>query len=80
MTYPLVLDLAAGEIPVAVTCRVPGFSKQAFYAWRKDPVSQRCRQDSQIPKSFAICDSGASPFRATATTSRRNLTGNAFGM
>jgi putative transposase len=41
MTYPLVLDLAVDGIPVAVTCRVLGFSKQAFYAWRKDRVSQR---------------------------------------
>ena len=30
MTYPLVLDLAADGIPVAVTCRVLGFSTQAF--------------------------------------------------
>ena len=37
MRYPLVRDLAAEGIPVAVTCRVLGFSKQAFYAWRKDP-------------------------------------------
>ncbi len=43
-------------------------------------LSQRCRQDSEIPKSFAIWDSGASPLRATATTSRRNSRGNAFGM
>jgi hypothetical protein len=41
MTYPLVLDLAAVGVPVAVTCRVLGFSKQAFYTWRKNPVSQR---------------------------------------
>ena len=41
MTYPLVLDLAADGIPVAVTCRVLGFSKQAFYSWRANPVSQR---------------------------------------
>ena len=41
MSYPLVLDLAAGGIPVAVTCRVLGFSKQAFYAWRHNPVRQR---------------------------------------
>jgi putative transposase len=41
MMYPLVLDLAADKIPVAVTCRVLGFSKQAFYAWKRNPVSQR---------------------------------------
>jgi putative transposase len=41
MTYPLVLDLAAEGVPVAVTCRVLGFSRQAFYAWRSDPVPQR---------------------------------------
>ena len=41
MRYPLVLDLAADGVPVAVTCRVLGFSKQAFYAWRRNPVSQR---------------------------------------
>ena len=39
MTYPLVLDLAAEGIPVAVTCRVLGFSKQAFYNWKADPVT-----------------------------------------
>jgi putative transposase len=41
MIYPLVLDLAAGGIPVAVICRVLGFSKQAFYAWRQNPVPRR---------------------------------------
>ncbi len=32
---PLVLDLAADGIPVTVTCRVLGFSTQAFYKWKK---------------------------------------------
>jgi hypothetical protein len=35
MSFPLVLDLAAPgariRVPVVVTCRVLGFSKQAFY-------------------------------------------------
>jgi len=39
--FPLVRELAADRIPVAVTCRVLGFSKQAFFAWRANPVSQR---------------------------------------
>ena len=29
MIYPLVRELAAENIPVAVTCRVLGFTKQA---------------------------------------------------
>ena len=37
MRYPLVRDLAADGIPVAVTCRVLGFSKQAFYKWNRQP-------------------------------------------
>ena len=41
MMYPLVLDLADDEISVVVTCRVLGFSKQAFYQWRADPISAR---------------------------------------
>jgi putative transposase len=48
MTYPLVLDLAADKIPVAVTCRVLGFSKQAFYAWKRNPVSQRDWDDAHL--------------------------------
>ena len=48
MMYPLVLDLAAGGVPVAVTCRVLGFSKQAFYAWRQNPVSQRDWDDAHL--------------------------------
>ena len=39
MMFPLVLDLAADSIPVAVTCRVLGFLKQAFYQWKASPVS-----------------------------------------
>ena len=41
MRYPLVLDLADDGFPVAVTCRVLGFSTQAFNKWRRNPVSQR---------------------------------------
>src|ERR1700684_3077690 len=48
MKYPLVLDLAADKIPVAVTCRVLGFSKQAFYAWRQNPVPRRDWDDAHL--------------------------------
>jgi putative transposase len=48
MRYPLVLDLAADGIPVAVTCRALGFSKQAFNAWKRKPVSGRDWADAHL--------------------------------
>lgn len=51
MTFPLVRDLAADEtfpVPVAVTCRVLGFSRQAFYAWDRNPVSDRDLADAYL--------------------------------
>jgi transposase InsO family protein len=48
MMYPLVLDLAADDIPVAVTCRVLGFSKQAFYQWKAKSISQRDWDDAHL--------------------------------
>jgi len=53
MKYPLVLDLAVGGIPVAVTCRVLGFSKQAFYTWRQAPVSQRDWDEAHLINAAA---------------------------
>jgi putative transposase len=48
MLYPLVQDLADDKIPVAVTCRVLGFSKQAFYKWCANPISQRDWDDAHL--------------------------------
>jgi len=48
MMYPLVLELAVDGVPVTVTCRVLGFSKQAFYQWRASPVSQRDWDDAHL--------------------------------
>jgi putative transposase len=45
MTFPLVLDLAAG-VPVAVACRTLGFSMQAFGRWKAGPVRQRDWDDA----------------------------------
>lgn len=48
MSCPLVLDLAADGIPVAVACRVLRFSKQAFFKWRAAPVSRRDWDDAHL--------------------------------
>ena len=48
MMFPLVRELAADGIAVAVTCRVLGFSKQAFYQWRANPVTDRDWADAHL--------------------------------
>jgi transposase InsO family protein len=48
MMFPLVLDLAADGVPVTVTCRVLGFSKQAFYQWKAQPVTDRDWADAHL--------------------------------
>src|SRR4029453_15094496 len=39
MTYPLVRELAANGIPVAVTCRVLKIARQPYYRWLATPVT-----------------------------------------
>ncbi|WP_460431648.1 IS3 family transposase [Amycolatopsis echigonensis] len=50
--FPLVRDLAAAgapvRVPVAVTCRALGLSRQAYYQWRAAPVSQRDWDDAHV--------------------------------
>ncbi|KAB1640413.1 IS3 family transposase [Gulosibacter chungangensis] len=52
MMYPLVHELAAADVPVrvpvAVTCRVLGFSEQGYYQWLRRPVSDGDRSDAQL--------------------------------
>lgn len=48
MMYPLVTDLAADGIPISVTCRVLGFSKQGYFKWRAKPVCDRDRSDAYM--------------------------------
>ena len=48
MMFPLVRDLAVDGVPVTVTCRVLGFSTQAFYKWRQGPVTQRDWDDAHL--------------------------------
>jgi putative transposase len=45
---PLVRDLATEGVPVAVTCEVRGFSRQAFYKWQANPVSDRDCDDARL--------------------------------
>lgn len=50
--FPLVRELAAVGAPVrvsvAVTCRVLGISRQAYYQWVRVPVSQRDWDDAHL--------------------------------
>ncbi len=52
MIYPLVQEMAATgarvRVPVAVTCRVLGFSEQAYYQWLKQPRSAREIADNHL--------------------------------
>ena len=52
MIYPLVSELAAPDaplrVPVTVTCRVLGFSTQAYYKWRDRPWSVRDLNDAYL--------------------------------
>ena len=48
MMFPLVRELATEGIPVVVTYRVLGFSKQAYYKWRRNPVTRRDWDDAHL--------------------------------
>ena len=52
MIYPLVKEMAAPgarvRVPVAVACRVLGFSKQGYYKWLKQPVSAREAEEREL--------------------------------
>jgi putative transposase len=65
MMFPLVLELAADRIPIAVTCRVLKFSKQAFFQWRANPVSQRDWDNAHLTNAAVDlhCDDPAFGYR-----------------
>jgi transposase InsO family protein len=52
MIYPLVREMAAAgapvRVPVAVACRVLGFSEQAYYQWLRNPVSAREAEEQHL--------------------------------
>jgi putative transposase len=45
--YPLVSELAADGIPVAVSCRVLGLARQPYYRWLDTPIV-----DSQLDEAY----------------------------
>jgi transposase InsO family protein len=48
MMYPLVEDLAAEGVAVVASCRVLGFTPQAFYKWRNQPYSNSEWADAHL--------------------------------
>ena len=52
MMYPLVRELAADRIPVAVTCGVLGLCRQAYYRWLASPVTDRDWDDAHTINSM----------------------------
>ncbi len=64
MTWP---PTASG---VAVTCRVLGFSKQAFYNWLANPVTQRDWDDAHLIEAARQIhhDDSAFGYRSSATS------------
>ncbi|MFG2105188.1 IS3 family transposase [Micromonospora echinaurantiaca] len=48
MIYPVVADLAAGGIAVAVACRVLEVSTSGYYDWRDRPMSRREAADQAL--------------------------------
>jgi hypothetical protein len=45
--YPLVNELAADGIPVAVTCRVLNIARQPYYRWLAHPVT-----DAELAEAY----------------------------
>ena len=52
MIYPVVFELAAGGIPVAVACRVLGASTSGYYDWRDRPPSPRAVADAALSETI----------------------------
>jgi putative transposase len=47
MMYPIVRELAADGIPVAVTCRVLKIARQPYYRWLAAPVT-----DAELAEAY----------------------------
>jgi putative transposase len=56
MMYPLVADLAVEGVRVSTSCRVIGFSPQAFYKWQDRPCSDRGHSDAELVNAMLDID------------------------
>lgn len=52
MIYPVVQELAAQKLPVALCCRLLGVSTSGFYEWRGRTPSARARADGELTASI----------------------------
>lgn len=52
MMYPLVRELAADGIPVAVTCRVLKIARQPYYRWLAAPVTNAERAEAHLANAL----------------------------
>lgn len=62
MKFPLVRELADEGFPVALTCGVLGFSRQAFHKWEKCPISQRDWVDAHLANELFDLHADDPPF------------------
>ena len=46
--FPVVQELAADGVPVAVTCRVLNVSTSGYYEWRSRPASDRAWEQAHL--------------------------------
>ena len=79
MSYPLVRELAAEGIPVRLTCEVLGFSPQAFYKWRANPVSDRDLDDAHLINELVDAHKDDPEFGYRFLADELELAGHAVG-
>lgn len=52
MIYPVVYELAADGVSVAVTCRVLNLSSSGYYEWRRRPASDWAGELAHLMESI----------------------------
>jgi transposase InsO family protein len=52
MIYPLVRELAADGVPVAVTCRVLKLARQPYYRWLTSPLTDRDLKQAHLANAL----------------------------